>query len=144
MGCPWYLLVRPTQLPSKGQLVTTSPPSDDAACSHEIQTTLPCTVPVCAWKICYGKCPLLTHSHSQAINGLFVCIRHPVSLRLKFIPFLCLLVGHHAGSTFSRAMPPRVLLIPNKSKALELALGGERLRERNVSVSIQAASGSKY
>lgn len=35
-------------------------------------------------------------------------------------------------------------LFPNKGRALELASGGKRLRECNVSVSIQAASGNKY
>lgn len=97
---------------------------------------------VCLPETCYGKCPLSVYSRSSAIK-IFVCLRysstHPLCSKRK--PFLGVL---HRCLLSPRRLP-EVLLIPNKGRVLELALGGEtRLRECNVSVSIQAAAGSKY
>lgn len=98
---------------------------------------------VCLPKTCYGKCPLSVYSHSAAIK-IFVCLRysstHPLCSKLK--PFLsvldryvCLLPGDSLKSSWSQT----------KVELLNWLWGGKkRLRECNVSVSIQAAGGNKY
>lgn len=95
---------------------------------------------VCLPKTCYGKCPLRLFSFLGHKKSLFVCVTHPLT-PLPPNLFLCVLHRH----LLSPRRLPQVLLIPNKGSTLELALGWEtRLRECNVSVSIQAAAGNKY
>lgn len=64
-------------------------------------------------------------SHSMALKSLFVGVNHPLALlRLHSYLFLRRLAHYLTPSAFSQATP-EVLLIPNKGRALELALGGK-------------------
>ena len=66
--------------------------------------------------------PLRGHKKS-----LFVCVSHPLT-PFPSNPYLFLGVLAHYLVCFSPRRPPELLLIPNKGRDLELALGGEKTK----------------